>query len=298
MNHAFIIGCGDIGRRVAALWNARGGTVSALARTPQSVRLLTDNGIRPINSDLDQPASLRNLPVKDALLFYFAPPPGEGDADPRLRSTLAALTPENPPKRIVYISTTGVYGDCQEAWITEETPAHPRSARGARRLDAENALRDWQNDTSVPVVILRVPGIYGPGRLPVDRIKQGIPVVCEEESPYSNRIHADDLARICIAAAEQGRAGEVYNVSDGHPTTMTDYFHRVADLLALPRLPAISMAEARHRLSPGMLSFLEESKRIDNRKMLRELGVELLYPTLEEGLAGCLAAAESASGRF
>lgn len=288
MNHAFIIGCGDIGRRVAALWKAHG-TVSALARTPQSAQRLADNGIKPIEGDLDQPTSLRNLPVKDALLFYFAPPPGEGDTDPRLRSMLAALTPENLPERIVYISTTGVYGDCQGAWITEETAAHPRSTRGARRLDAENTLRDWQNSSGAPVVILRVPGIYGPGRLPADRLRQGVPVVCEEESPFSNRIHAADLARVCIAAAQQGRGGEVYNVSDGHPTSMTDYFYRVADLLALPHPPVVSMAEARRRLSPGMLSFLEESKRIDNCKMLRELGVELLYPTLEAGLTACLA---------
>ncbi len=288
MNHAFIIGCGDIGQRVARLWQAAGGSVGALARSAGRAQSLVGSGITPISGDLDRPDSLHDLPVKNSVLFYFAPPPGDGQGDPRMRATLAALTPSNWPARIVYISTTGVYGDCQGAWVTEDTPANPRSARGARRLDAENALHDWHRTTGVPVVILRVPGIYGPGRLPVERIKQGAPVVRNEESPYSNRIHADDLARTCIAATEKGRAGAIYNVSDGHPTSMTDYFYRVADLLGLPRPPAVSMAEARLSLTPGMLSFIEESRRIDNSKMREELGVELLYSGLESGLAACL----------
>lgn len=288
MNHAFIIGCGDIGQRAAKLWQTAGGSVGALVRSIERARSLTEVNITPISGDLDRPDSLHDLPVKDSVLFYFAPPPGDGQGDPRMRATLSALTPSNWPARIVYISTTGVYGDCQGAWVTEETPANPRSARGARRLDAEDALHDWHRTTGVPVVILRVPGIYGPGRLPVERIKQGAPVVRNEESPYSNRIHADDLARTCIAAAKKGQADAIYNVSDGHPTSMTDYFYRVADLLGLPRPPSVSMAEARQRLTPGMLSFIEESRRIDNRKMREELGVELLYSGLESGLAACL----------
>lgn len=288
MNHVFIIGCGDIGRRVTKLWQAAGGSVSALARSAERAQSLADSGITPVSGDLDRPDSLHDLPVKNSVLFYFAPPPGDGQGDPRVRATLAALTPSNWPARIVYISTTGVYGDCQGAWVTEETPTHPRSARGARRLDAEIALFDWHRASGMPVVILRVPGIYGPGRLPLERITQGTPVVREEEAPYSNRIHADDLARVCIAAADRGRAGELYNISDGQPTTMTDYFYRIADALDLPRPPAVSMAEARKQLTPGMVSFLEESRRIDNRKMREELGVTLLYPKLESGLPACL----------
>lgn len=289
MNHVFIIGCGDIGRRVAKLWQAAGGSVSALARSAERAQSLADSGITPVSGDLDRPDSLHDLPVKNSVLFYFAPPPGDGQGDPRVRATLAALTPSNWPTRIVYISTTGVYGDCQGAWVTEETPTHPRSTRGARRLDAETALLDWHRASGMPVVILRVPGIYGPGRLPLERIRQGTPVVREEEAPYSNRIHADDLARVCITAADRGRAGEIYNISDGQPTTMTDYFYRIADALDLPHPPAVSMDEARQQLTPGMVSFLEESRRIDNRKMREELGVELLYPGLESGLAACLA---------
>lgn len=323
MINAFIIGCGDIGQRTAKLWMAQHGRVSALVRSVERAQSLTDLGIALVNGDLDDAASLAHLPLKNTLLFYFAPPPNTGTTDPRLRTLLAAITPENRPITIVYISTSGVYGDCQGAWVTEDTPTHPRSERGVRRLDAESALQDWQHSTGVPVVILRVPGIYGPGRLPTERIRQGVPVVRAEEAPYSNRIHADDLARICMAAAHrcvsdtrggmlsatavQGRAptegmanatpevtslphaqpcttAQVYNVSDGHPGSMTEYFNKTADLLGLPRPPAISMVEARTHLSVEMLSFLEESRRIDNRKMRKELGVELLYPTLDTGL--------------
>lgn len=287
MANAFIIGCGDIGQRTAKLCMAQHGAVGALVRSMERAQPLDHLGIALIQGDLDEGASLAHLPLKNTLLFYFAPPPNHGTADPRLRNILTAITPENRPTKIVYISTTGVYGDCQGAWVTEDTPTHPRNERGMRRLDAEMALRHWQHGTNVPVVILRVPGIYGPGRLPIERIKQGLPVVREEEAPYSNRIHADDLARICIAAAQHGRAGQVYNVSDGNPSSMTDYFNKTADLLNLPRPPAVSMAEARLCLTPGMLSFLEESRRIDNRKMHAELGVTLLYPTLDTGLPAC-----------
>ncbi len=307
MAHAFIIGCGDIGQRTAKLWMTQHGTVSALVRSVERSQPLTHLGITLVKGDLDDAASLAHLPLQNTLLFYFAPPPNNGATDSRLRTVLAAITPENRPIKIVYISTSGVYGDaqggasvagsrmlgatdCQGAWVSEDTPTHPRSERGARRLDAEVALQDWQRGTGVPVVILRVPGIYGPGRLPIERIKQGLPVVREEEAPYSNRIHADDLARICIAATQSSRPDEttqIYNVSDGNPSSMTDYFNKTADLLGLPRPPAVSMAEARTCFTAGMLSFIEESRRIDNRKMREELDVDLLYPTLESGLPTC-----------
>ena len=288
MAHAFIIGCGDIGQRTAKLWMAQHGTVSALVRSVETTRALTPRDITLVQGNLDEVTNLTHVPLQNTLLFYFAPPPNHGTTDPRLRSVLTAITPANQPTKIVYISTSGVYGDCQGDWVTEDTPTHPRSERGMRRLDAEMALQDWQQNTGIPVVILRVPGIYGPGRLPIDRIKQGLPVVREEEAPYSNRIHADDLARICVAAALVTHSGaQIYNVSDGNPSSMTDYFNKTADLLGLPRPPTISMAEARTCLTPGMLSFIEESRRINSHKMREELGVSLLYPTLASGLPTC-----------
>jgi nucleoside-diphosphate-sugar epimerase len=221
-------------------------------------------------------------------VYYFAPPPGSGVTDPRLESLVSAMTPSKPPRRVVLISTTGVYGDCRGDWVTEERPPNPLAPRAARRLAAENTLRRWSQASGVPIVILRVPGIYARGRLPVERLRAGEPVLREEESPFSNRIHADDLARVCVAAAHRDHPHDLYNVSDGHPTTMTDYFYRVADVLGLARPPAVTLEEARRRLGEGMLSYLAESKRIDNRRMREELGVELMYPDLASGLAACV----------
>ena len=283
-----IIGCGDIGGRVARLEQAEGSTVTGLARSETSAQRLSLRGIKPFSGDLDVPSSLVHLPVRNSVVYYFAPPPGKGVTDPRMEAFVAALIPPNLPRRIVLISTTGVYGDCQGAWVTEDRPARPQADRAKRRLAAETALRRWGETHDVPVVILRVPGIYGPGRLPEERLRSGEPVLREAESPFSNRIHADDLARDCLAAARRGKASAIYNICDGHPTTMTDFFNRVADLLKLPRPPAITLEQARRQLGAGMLSYLAESKRLDNRRMREELGVELHYPTLVRGLPSCL----------
>ena len=282
-----IIGCGDIGERVARLERSEGRSVAGMVRSEKSARRLRAAGIQPITLDLDAPASLNNLSVKDAVVYYFAPPPDTGVTDPRMETFVSVLTPPHLPKRIVLISTTGVYGDCHGEWVTEDRPPNPQADRARRRLAAETTLQAWSKASGVSIVILRVPGIYGPGYLPEERLRSGEPVLREDESPFSNRIHADDLARICIAAARHDHPGVLYNVSDGHPTTMTDFFYRVADVLGMSRPPAITMEEARGRLGEGMLSYLAESKRIDSRRMREELGVELLYPDLTAGLASC-----------
>ncbi len=283
-----IIGCGDIGERVARLERSEGRTVAGLVRSEKSARRLRDAGIQPITADLDAPASLNNLPVKDAVVYYFAPPPDKGVTDPRMEAFVSVLTPSNLPKRIVLISTTGVYGDCHGEWVTEDRPPNPQVDRARRRLAAETTLQRWSEKSGVPIVILRVPGIYGPGYLPEERLRSGEPVLREDESPFSNRIHADDLARICIAAARHDHPSLLYNVSDGHPTTMTDFFFRVADVLGIPRPPAITHGRgAPPAWAKACLSYLAESKRIDNRRMREELGVELMYPDLTAGLASC-----------
>lgn len=288
---AFIVGCGDIGRRVARLEMTAGRSVAALARSETTAARFERENIRPVTGDLDVPASLENLPSPVRTLYYFAPPPATGTDDPRLRALLEALDPAVPPSRLVYISTSGVYGDCRGDWVDEDRSPAPRTDRARRRLAAERRLRAWSERHGTTCVVLRVPGIYGPGRLPLERIRQGVPVVYERESPYSNRIHADDLAAACLAAAGQDRPGWIYNVSDGHPTTLTDYFYRVADLFDLPRPPAISLTEARRALGPNLLSFLEESRRLDNRRMINELEVSLRYPDLASGLMACRAVA-------
>jgi nucleoside-diphosphate-sugar epimerase len=292
MNRLLIVGCGDIGRRVARLWQEEGVPVSALARSPQSARRLKGLGIETVAGDLDEPATLAGLRTKGALAYYLAPPPGGGDSDPRVQAFLDRIPPGEEPEKIVYMSTTAVYGDLRGRWATEETPPAPGTARGRRRLDAENLLLAWGRVRNVPVVILRVAGIYVPCRLPVEKVRESAPVLAESESPFTNRIHSEDLARVCVAAAKRGRPGAVYNVSDGRPGTMAQYYCAVADLLGIPRPPAVTMDVARRVMGGEMLSYLSESKRVENRKMRAELGVKLLYPTLESGLAASLGGEE------
>lgn len=282
-----IAGCGGIGERVAGLERAAGRRVAGLARSEASARRLRAAGIQPITADLDMPASLCNFPVRDALIYYFAPPPGKGVTDPRMEAFVSVLDASGLPTRVVLISTTGVYGDCRGEWVTEDRPPNPQADRARRRLATETVLRRWSEKSGVPIVILRVPGIYGRGYLPVERLRAGEPVLREEESPFSNRIHADDLAQVCFHAGHHANPGTLYNVSDGHPTTMTDFFYRVADALGIPRPPAITLEQARRQLGEGMLSYLAESKRIDNRRLREELGVELMYPDLAAGLPSC-----------
>lgn len=289
MPAVLIIGCGDVGRRVAAGERAAGETVTALVRSAYSAARLDALGLHVTRGDLDNPQTLTGLPTRDARVYYFAPPPSSGTTDPRLRNFLATIAPSVLPARIVLISTSGVYGNCHGEWVAEERPPRPDTDRARRRLDAEQQLRAWGEAHAVPVVMLRVPGIYGPGRLPEKRLRGGESVLCEEESPWSNRVHIDDLTRACLAAGERGRPGAVYNISDGHPTTMTDYFNHVADALGMERPPQITLAQARTELSEGMRSYLAESKRLDNRRMREELGVEPRYPDLEQGLAACVA---------
>ncbi len=284
LNPVLIIGCGDIGRRVAALCRTRGARVSALTRGAAAAELST-LGITPHAGDLDAPATLPPLPSADAAVFYFAPPPAQGEGDPRLLAFLRHIAAAPRPAKLIYISTSGVYGDHRGGWVTEDTPPNPSTDRARRRLAAETALRAWAENSGTPLVILRVGGIYGPGRLPVDRIRKATPVLRAEQCGYTNRIHADDLAAVCLAAASRGHG--IYNVSDGQPSTMTDYFNGVADLYGLPRPPQISLEEAKRQLSAEMMSYLEESRRMENNKMLRELEVQLRYPSLAAGLRGC-----------
>ncbi len=287
MDNILIIGCGDIGRRVAALVMDQGARVSALIRTPEKAAVLRERGIATVVANLDLPDTLTGLPTKGATLFYFAPPPGGGHLDTRVRNFCASIAPGEEPAKVVYMSTSGVYGPSGDELVTEETPPDPQTARGKRRLDAEQVFTAWGKERGVPVVILRVTGIYGPGRLPVSQLTSGQPVLREEEASYTNRIHADDLAQVCLAAAERGEDGDIFNVSDGHPGTMTEYFNAAADLLGLPRPPQVSREEARRVMTPLMLSYIEESRRLDNRRMLEKLGVRLRYPDLAAGIGSC-----------
>ncbi len=226
------------------------------------------------------------LPISASQIFYFAPPPATGKTDPRLRRVLSSLAAS---ARVIYISTSGVYGDCAGRWIDEDEPLKPVSERAHRRLDAERALAEWGGDH----VILRVPGIYGPNRLPIERLRKNLPVVRESESPFTNRIHADDLADAAVKASEHGISGSAYNISDGHPTTMCDYFTRCAALLGLPPPPQVTLNEARRLFTPAMWSFMEESKRLTTTRLREQLHFTPRYASLEQGLPACLAENEA-----
>jgi len=279
-----IVGCGDIGLRVARILQTSSCEVAGLTRSAKGAERLRRVRVEPVIGDLDDAESLAELPTGGKLVFYLAPPPGGGPVDGRMRNFCAAVGGEKVPAKVVYMSTSGVYGDCGGARVTEETPVNPQTSRAQRRVDAETTLLEWGRANKVPVVILRVTGIYGPGRLPLARLQQGHPVLNEKESPPTNRIHADDLAAVCVAAAEKAADGEIFNVSDGQSGTMTGYFNAIADLLELPRPQQVSMAEANQVMNPMMLSYLKESRRMDNRKMIEQLGVVLQYPDLESGL--------------
>ncbi|MDH5181906.1 MAG: SDR family oxidoreductase [Gammaproteobacteria bacterium] len=278
-----IIGYGGIGELVARLWLTEKKPVYGLARSQDKQDEMHSAGVIPIQADLDKPHTLQALPVNESLIYWFAPPPAQGTQDTRIGNFIAAMDTQQPA-RIVAISTTGVYGDQQGELVSEETPPNPMVDRARRRCDMESRLQAWAEPRGVPVIILRVGGIYGPDRLPLQRIRDGVPVLKEALAPKTNRIHAEDLALICQRVADRPAGSRIYNVSDGQDSNMTEYFYTLADYFGLPRPPAVDWPEAERTISPGMLSYLRESRRIDSRRMQQELDVTLRYPTLLDGL--------------
>lgn len=285
MPKVFIAGCGYIGERIARLYSESGADVTCMVRSPEHAASLEAAGLATLISSLDDPDDILPLNPGGATLFYLVPPPGGGIVDRRARNFITRIPETAKPEKIVYMSATSVYSRSSGETITEESPAVPESAMGKRRLDAEFAFRDYGAANNVPVVILRVSGIYGPGRLPLMQISQGQPLLREDESGPSNRIHADDLAAICIAAAREGADGDIFNISDGSPSSMTSYFNACADALRLPRQPQMSMSEARLVMTPLMFSYVSQSRIIDNRRMLKLLKIKLRYSNMYEGLA-------------
>ncbi len=230
--------------------------------------------------DLDQDEQLPQIHGQGILSF---PPQTEGQQDLRMRGLLPRL---GPIDRLVYISTSGVYGDCAGEWVDETRQPAPITARARRRLDAENQLQQWAQTTGCRLSILRVPGIYGPGRLPLARLQRQDPVLQPDQAPWSNRIHSEDLANAVLLALDKGEG--IYNISDGNPDSMSQYFLRCAQLLGLPTPPLIDRSQAEASFSPALLSYYRESRRLDIGKARRELGFEPQYPTLEAGLPSCL----------
>lgn len=283
-----IIGCGDVARR-ALPWLVKHYRVYAALRSDARHRELRAMGVTPLRADLDKPHTLKRLAGIGNLILHFAPPQETGRQDKRTRALLAALsTGKILPRRLVYISTSGVYGDCRGAWVSEERTLHPQTPRALRRADAEARLRRFGRARRVAVSILRAPGIYAGDRLPLARLERGLPLLQEAEDIYTNHIHADDLASMARCALARGRPGRIYNAADESVLKMGEYFDLIADRLGLPRAPRLPRAEIVQRLTPAMLSFMGESRRLTNARIKRELGVRLEYPDVATALDGLL----------
>jgi nucleoside-diphosphate-sugar epimerase len=289
MQKIIIAGCGYIGTRIAKLWREQGAEVGCLVRTPEKTLNLQAQGFQTVATSFDEQGSITLPDLSGSTIFYLVPPPGGGIVDYRARNFIADMEKCGKPQRIVYMSTTSVYSETGGGVVTEESPTEPSSAMGKRRLDAEAAFLAYGATNDLPVVILRVSGIYGPGRLPLMQIGQGQPLLREEESGPSNRIHADDLAVVCLAAARYGKNGAIFNVSDGNHSSMTTYFNACADALNLPRQQQVTLAEARRVMSPLMFSYVSESRIVDNSRMLERLNIVLRYPGVLEGLSDSVA---------
>lgn len=284
MKRLLIIGCGDVAMRAIPLLTHRY-RVFALVRNPAYREKLRALGVLPIFGDLDDRASLARIAGLADAVLHFAPPANNGTCDMRTRHLLAALSRGALPMQLVYIGTTGVYGDCGGAVVSESRPLHPQTARAQHRADAERQIRNWAKRNHVKASILRVPGIYAADRLPLARLRQGLPCIIDSEDGYTNHIHADDLARIAVAALRYGKACRVYHASDDSQLKMGEYFDAVADASGLPHPPRVSRAEAQRALPETLLSFMNESRQLNNRRMKRELRVRLHYPTVADMLA-------------
>ena len=274
-----IIGCGDIGLRVAKQLS-RSHRVFALTSQQNRFQELREVGAIPILGNLDHPESLWRLSGLAQTVIHLAPPQNGGNRDCRTRNLLRILAQgSNAVRRLIYISTTGVYGDHRGGKVSEVTQVSPQSERAQRRVDAEQALRLWGPANGVAVTILRVPGIYAADRLPIERLQAKTPALLPEEDAYSNHIHSDDLARLVCAAVYRGKPQRIINACDGGETKMGDYFDEVADAFGLERPARLPGNALQKIVSPMLWSFMRESRRVTNSR-LHELRTPLRYPSV------------------
>ena len=287
--HVLIAGCGYVGQRLALRLQPQY-DVTGLVRSAQRVAELEHLGIRALAIDLDRVRAGVTIPERldQEAIVYLTPPPVLGESDLRLDRFLQLATV--PPLTFAYVSTTGVYGDTAGGIVDESSAVQPRTDRARRRVSAEEMTRVWCNERRVRRIVLRVPGIYGPERLPLERLRHFEPVVREREAGINNRIHVDDLVEACACAITNPEARGVYNVTDGRPLSSTAFINLVAKVAGLPAPPQVSMEEAQLTFSPERLSFLNESRRVSNERMLKHLGVVLKYADVEAGIRASLAA--------
>jgi nucleoside-diphosphate-sugar epimerase len=276
-----IVGCGDVGMRLLPLVRDRF-RVFAVTSNPERCAQLRAAGATPIVADLDHPsANLARIGRLAQVLVHLAPPQSTGAQDLRTRR-IAAILPEHAT--VVYISTTGVYGNCDGAQFDETRPVNPGSARARRRVDAEQVLRGWAKRRSGRLAILRVPGIYGKNRFPIKRLEAGTPALTAADDVYTNHIHNDDLAAIIVRAIDRARPLRIYHATDDSDMQMGAYFDLVANHFGLPCPPRLPREELATQVTPMLLSFMSESRRLSNQRIKTELGVQLHYPTVKDAL--------------
>lgn len=286
METTLIVGCGYLGQRVAARLRDDGQPVLAVASRDSSVRALKSCGYQALRLDLDS-APVFSPPPGPYRVLYLVPPPPHGTEDPRIRSLLSALH-AHPPVRLVYAGSSSVYGDRQGAWVDESSVVEVQTDTAARRLHAERSVTQWCSEHNVTGVVLRIAGIYGPGRLPLQRLRAGRPVVREAEAGWSNRIHVDDLTRSCIAALQHPAPQTLYNIADGHPSSTTAFLHALASRAGLPQAPEIPLHDALAQASPAQARFLSESRKLDVSRMREDLVTDFLFPNFSTGLEAAM----------
>jgi nucleoside-diphosphate-sugar epimerase len=286
-----IIGCGDVGMRLLPLVRDRF-RVFAVTSNPERCAELRAAGAIPVVADLDAPHTLARLARLAPLVVHMAPPKGEGARDTRTRHLVQALGAQ-PGLRLVYLSTSGVYGDCKGELVDETRTVAPHNPRARRRVDAERTLRAWGKQVGSRVAIIRVPGIYASDRLPLKRLADQAPALRAEDDVFTNHIHADDLARIVALALFRARPGRVYHAVDDTRMKMAEYFDVVADAFQMARVPRLARSELAAQASPVTMSFMSESRRLANGRIKGELGARLLYPDVTAAVQAMATAAQA-----
>jgi len=275
-----LLGCGDVGLRFVRMYADRLHIIGVVRRT-EALDAVRAAGATPLRVDLDDRRASRRLRGLAPYVLHSAPPPSSGKGDPRTKHALQAMP---HAATWVYLSTTGVYGDCGGARFDETRAVAPRNERALRRVAAETLLRRRAARGAIRVTVLRVPGIYAGDRLPVERLQRGTPALIDADDVYTNHIHADDLARIAFAALWRGRSQRVIHAVDDSDLKMGEYFDAVAQAFALPAPPRLPREQLREAVSPMLLSFMSESRRLDNRRLKRELRMRLRFPQVADFL--------------
>jgi nucleoside-diphosphate-sugar epimerase len=288
------VGCGYVGARLAARLMAER-SVLALLRAGARADLLETRGLQVLRIDLDGGFAAESLdPALGADIVYLAPPPDSGEDDPRLERFFAALDDRWRPGCVLYMSTTGVYGDRNGGRVDEAALPAPGNARSRRRLAAERRVQAWCARRGSRAALLRVPGIYGPQRLPLPRLLRGEPLLRPEDAGPGNRIQVDDLVAACAAVLDGTIAG-IINVCDGDHRSTTEFMQELARQAGLPPPRLVGLDAARESISPGMLAFLAESRVVDSPRLSGELGLQLQHPGFESRIRSGLA--EAGAGR-